>query len=818
MQEGAQLAHSTPPADLTMPSGTRLDALKQFIQDQGWHWGPGAAIAYGEQIVVSDAGVTALVNFWHKRGKIDIQGPDSPLKAALRTWVTGEATVAPATIETPFDGPHIGMDESGKGDWFGPLAIAAVYVDENTAAMLRHIGVRDSKELSAETILRFAGQIERTVRPEQRFVLALDPAEYNKRYARHGNINLLLAEAYAEVADQVWRTTQAPAIVCDQFAQNAERLELAFSAASLPRPIQQHRAESASIAVAAASILASAAFAEALVQLGQQAGLGEPLPKGASEVDKLQAAARQIIATHGAAALGCYAKLDFKPVKALLGDAAPAAISNQTGSLLRPGPPVTITAPAWEEAYHPEGFWVFRFRDGGILHWYDATTGLLYMAGKPSARSFRLLNDKVKGKKWTKDIEDVRKAICRYVPEIEEVSIPSVLGLGWRRRETVLGGRFDFTDGAVLNYYSGKGTLVVQGKPQPLTEGVLNALPSPYPNGWDSLADTLKQLFPDWRLAPSPPGEDTPSGLTAEAEPWSPLDDALDWRRFWPTDRSLRLATNEKAPCQRALVEDWASILAGHQGKRHLIAHAPTGLGKTLAALAPALAWVAQAPDRRRIYYLVNRVSQHANPVRELRNGLADLFEHRTGVPLRVVDIVGQSLLCDHPKASAPPASCRQARDAADFALLPAGVPSWQEVKEHLAGQCCAYHTLQGLMAQAHLVICDYWWLFSRTVQDSGLTVRAGISAIDSIVIVDEAHNLPLRVRAELDIDEPVDRSRRSCEPRPCRCANLPGAGDCSRPSCGSRHRRGRGNAAHLGRGHADDPDRAQHRSQCPER
>jgi hypothetical protein len=63
-------------AELTLapssPSGTRLVALKAFIHEQGWNWGPGADIPYGEQIVVSDTGVTALVNFWPKRGRMQV--------------------------------------------------------------------------------------------------------------------------------------------------------------------------------------------------------------------------------------------------------------------------------------------------------------------------------------------------------------------------------------------------------------------------------------------------------------------------------------------------------------------------------------------------------------------------------------------------------------------------------------------------------------------------------------------------------------------------------------------------------------------------
>jgi ribonuclease HIII len=118
----------------------------------------------------------------------------------------------------------------------------------------------------------------------------------------------------------VQAATGATTIVCDQFAQRAERLDTAFARAGLPRPRQLHHAEATSIAVAAASILAAARFQEELARLGAQAGLGGPLPRGASAIRDLQRAARAIIAREGPGGLGRYGKLNFKPVRALLGE------------------------------------------------------------------------------------------------------------------------------------------------------------------------------------------------------------------------------------------------------------------------------------------------------------------------------------------------------------------------------------------------------------------------------------------------------------------------------------------------------------------
>jgi Rad3-related DNA helicase len=184
-----------------------------------------------------------------------------------------------------------------------------------------------------------------------------------------------------------------------------------------------------------------------------------------------------------------------------------------------------------------------------------------------------------------------------------------------------------------------------------------------------------------------------------------------------------------------------------------LLAHAPTGLGKSVAGLVPALAWLAEGLDRRRLFYLVNRVTQHDNPLRELHGGLAHLFRHRAGRPLHVVDLVGRQHLCLHPAARPLEPVCRQSIDEADFALLPSTVASWRQAREHLAGRLCPYHTLQGLMGVADVVVCDYWWLFSQAAAGGDLDDRLGPQR-EWAAVIDEAHNLPLRIRGDLDVDE----------------------------------------------------------------
>jgi len=316
----------------------RLAALKGAISAQGWRWRAGKPIPYGEQLLVSDGVSEASLDFYPKRGRCVIGGAGSSLRQALGELVerleregrepgrleregreSGEGRETRRREDAKVLVAELGMDESGKGDWFGPLVVAAVYVEPEAVAALRKAGVRDSKLLLPEELAQVAVRIEALLPAAAREVLVLEPAAYNRRYAALGNINLLLAELYVETAVPIVARTGATTIICDQFSQRADRLNSVFVGAGLPRPQQMHHAEAASIAVAAASVLATTRFRAELVRLGALAGLGGPLPPGASAITLLRRAARAILAREGAEGLGRYAKLNFKPVQELLG-------------------------------------------------------------------------------------------------------------------------------------------------------------------------------------------------------------------------------------------------------------------------------------------------------------------------------------------------------------------------------------------------------------------------------------------------------------------------------------------------------------------
>lgn len=200
---------------------------------------------------------------------------------------------------------HIGVDESGKGDYFGPLVIAACYVGPEHLAELE--GVRDSKKLTDPIALKLAAKIRATC-PHK--VIAILPARYNEMYADTPNLNQILAWAHAETIIEVLKQQPSPYAVSDEFAKGGhlvrDRLKRKGQSIELRSVV---RAE-ADIAVAAASILARAGFLLTLKRLSAEYGID--LPKGATNVI---GAGQRFIARHGVASLNKVAKMHFKTTR-----------------------------------------------------------------------------------------------------------------------------------------------------------------------------------------------------------------------------------------------------------------------------------------------------------------------------------------------------------------------------------------------------------------------------------------------------------------------------------------------------------------------
>jgi ribonuclease HIII len=233
-------------------------------------------------------------------GKLVVQGPD-PRAFAERHLDPELLPRLAAEPEPGFgDATLVGSDESGKGDFLGPLVVAAVRLTPEESRALQDGSVRDSKRVADDSASRLAAALR------ARFpvsVRRLDPPQYNRAYQEHGNLNALLADLHAEVLGEL--AVQDAVAVVDQFGP-AALMERALDGSQL-RLVQRPRAESVP-AVAAASLVARAEFLAGLEELGQ--AFAVDLAKGAGE--PADRAARAFVALHGPDQLGEVAKLHFK--------------------------------------------------------------------------------------------------------------------------------------------------------------------------------------------------------------------------------------------------------------------------------------------------------------------------------------------------------------------------------------------------------------------------------------------------------------------------------------------------------------------------
>ena len=256
------------------------------------------------------------VAFYPKKGRLLIQGRGSDdfltniLQLKPEEKAPALSSTLPALVDTT---PHFGVDESGKGDYFGPLVIAGVYTDERCAAELVRLGCKDSKAIPddkkigaiAEKIKKTAGVVYE--------VVCIGPRRYNELYAEMGNLNRLLAWGHARVIAALHeKVPSCPRALSDQFA-NEWVLKRALGQRHIPVQLEQRTKAESDVAVAAASILARARFVQWMQQTASASNC--PMPLGCAP--HVTRAAQHFINTHGYERLQDVAKLHFKTTQKL---------------------------------------------------------------------------------------------------------------------------------------------------------------------------------------------------------------------------------------------------------------------------------------------------------------------------------------------------------------------------------------------------------------------------------------------------------------------------------------------------------------------
>lgn len=207
------------------------------------------------------------------------------------------------------ENPIIGTDESGKGDYFGPLVIAGVYADENIKRQLRSLGVDDSKKIKDSHIALLAPKIKEICKYK---VVVIGNEKYNELYSKINNLNKLLAWGHARVIENILEETDCNIALSDQFG-NPELIENALMKKGKDITLEQRPKAEENVVVAAASILARNEFVNILSRISRQYDL--EFPKGVS--DKTKDIGKIFIAKYGRDNLNKVAKLHFKTTKEL---------------------------------------------------------------------------------------------------------------------------------------------------------------------------------------------------------------------------------------------------------------------------------------------------------------------------------------------------------------------------------------------------------------------------------------------------------------------------------------------------------------------
>lgn len=245
---------------------------------------------------------------FYKSGKVVVQGKN--IEDIVKKYFNenfSSAKIVENSEIAPY--PHIGTDESGKGDFFGPLVTAGCYLTYENAMKMKSLGAQDSKKLDDKKILCLAEQIKENSVFD---IVVIGCKKYNELYLKFNNLNKMLAWAHATVIENLVKKTGATLGVSDQFGDENLILNSLKQNGKQIKLIQQPRAE-ADMAVACASILARSEFVKRISKMSLEYGIN--FPKGAGENVLIQG--KKFVEQFGYEELASVSKTHFKTYNSL---------------------------------------------------------------------------------------------------------------------------------------------------------------------------------------------------------------------------------------------------------------------------------------------------------------------------------------------------------------------------------------------------------------------------------------------------------------------------------------------------------------------
>lgn len=266
----------------------------------------------------------------HGKRKLCVQGGKAEdfVLFVLEPNVLGRATLGYETVLDPtLTSPHAGSDESGKGDYFGPLVVCCAYTDEKLSAQMQELGIKDCKQMSDKAVLTAGAKARALLGPDGYSVVKLGPAAYNRLYAKMRNINRMLAWAHGTAIEELLtKRSGCPRVVVDQFAPTEATILRALKPlGKKAEVVQRHKAES-DIAVAVASVIAREIFLRDVARMSEEIFGSEPpaegeekpkVPIGSSD-PKVRALAEEMVRKEGPVWLMNHAKAHFQTTDKVL--------------------------------------------------------------------------------------------------------------------------------------------------------------------------------------------------------------------------------------------------------------------------------------------------------------------------------------------------------------------------------------------------------------------------------------------------------------------------------------------------------------------
>jgi ribonuclease HIII len=279
--------------------------LRTLLQERGFTFSPKPyTLFFAQKNKLS-------VAVYEKGPKVLLQGKgiEDFVSFELEPKILGEARLGYEEVHSPemFE-PHFGIDESGKGDFFGPLVIAGAFTDRAIARQFLENGVQDSKRIGSDAKIRALAKMIRQTPGIAFDVVLIGPQRYNDLYEKFGNLNSLLGWGHARVIENLLaKRPDCPRALSDKFA-DARVIEKALLQHGQRIQLEQRTKAESDLAVAAASILAREGFIDWLERHGKRVGV--TLGRGVSAAVK--EAAQKIVEKEGPEALRQFAKIHFR--------------------------------------------------------------------------------------------------------------------------------------------------------------------------------------------------------------------------------------------------------------------------------------------------------------------------------------------------------------------------------------------------------------------------------------------------------------------------------------------------------------------------